>query len=97
VPCRTIRLDPASSSPPPTARESGAHSPKRETNVTIGGCSFVYNAGQGVQNGSTGNATVNSQGNWWGDPAGPAGPNGDGASALVDASNPLAAPVVLDY
>jgi hypothetical protein len=68
-----------------------------QTNVTIAGCNIFNNAGQGVQNGGTGNATVNAQGNWWGDPAGPNGPNGDGISAAVDASNPLAAPVVLNY
>ena len=68
-----------------------------QTNVTISGCNIFNNAGQGVQNGGSGNATVNAQGNWWGDPAGPNGPNGDGVSAAVDASNPLGAAVVLGY
>jgi hypothetical protein len=68
-----------------------------QTNVTISGCNIFNNTGQGVQNGGSGNATVMAQGNWWGDPAGPAGPNGDGVSANVDASNPLGALVVLNY
>jgi hypothetical protein len=54
--------------------------------------------------GNTGNAIVNlsappvpAAGNWWGDPAGPQGSNGDSTSGAVDASNPLAVPRVLGY
>ena len=50
-----------------------------------------------MANGGIGNATVDDQGNWWSDPAGPSGPNGDGVFAAVDASNPLGAAVVLGY
>ena len=34
-------------------------------------------------------------GNWWGDPTGPQGANGDGVLGHVDAGNPLAAPLDL--
>ena len=67
-----------------------------QTNVTISGCNIFSNAGLGVQSGA-GNATILAQGNWWGDAAGPAGPNGDGVDVNVDASNHLAAAVVLNY
>jgi len=62
---------------------------------TIAGCNFSGNAGNAVENQSL--TSVSARGNWWGDPAGPAGPSGDGVSANVDASAPLAAAVVLGY
>jgi hypothetical protein len=37
------------------------------------------------------------RGNWWGDPVGPQGRQGDGVLGSVDASNPLAAPLNLGY
>lgn len=41
------------------------------------------NTGLGVSNTTTG-ITVNAEYNWWGDPAGPNGPLGDGVSSYVD-------------
>jgi hypothetical protein len=62
------------------------------TPLTVSNCNFVNNVGNGVEsNGSVANA----QGNWWGDAAGPTGPNGDGIGPSVDASNFLAAPAAL--
>ena len=42
-------------------------------------------------------APLDARGNWWGDPAGPQGPKGNDVSGHIDASNPLTAPVVLNY
>ena len=47
----------------------------------ITGCNLVNNAGFGVNNLSA--FTVDAAGNWWGDPAGPDGPDGDGVSGDV--------------
>lgn len=53
--------------------------------VTIEENYFIGNDGYGVNNttpGTTG--TIVAEYNWWGDVAGPTGPNGDGASSGVD-------------
>ena len=50
-------------------------------------CNLERNAGLGVDN--FGTATVDARRNWWGDPAGPHGPAGDGVSGNVDASEHL--------
>ncbi len=63
---------------------------------TVSGCNIFGNGGFGVANTSTVN-TLNAQNNWWGDPAGPSGPDGDGVSGMVDASSPRGSPVALDY
>ena len=63
--------------------------------ATVTGCNLTGNGGEGIHFEGTG--TVAATGNWWGDPAGPAGPAGDGASPGVDGSSPLAAPVSLGY
>ena len=52
--------------------------------VTIEGNLFKVNGGNGIESA----VAVEAQYNSWGDPAGAAGPLGDHASALVDASNP---------
>ena len=44
-----------------------------------------------------GKVTLLAELSWWGDPAGPLGPKGDGVLGNVHAGNPLAAPVVLRY
>jgi hypothetical protein len=58
---------------------------------SIHGCALFGNVGKGVNNLMFGAFTVDARGNWWGDPAGANGPAGDGVSAGVDASAPLAA------
>ncbi len=63
--------------------------------MALEGCNLSGNGGLGVQNGGT--PDVDARGDWWGDPAGPGGPAGYGASANVDSSNPLASPAVLGY
>ncbi|MEQ9401682.1 MAG: hypothetical protein RJQ04_21125 [Longimicrobiales bacterium] len=53
-------------------------------------CNLVDNRNAGVR--STG-APVDARGNWWGDPAGPQGPEGDGVSGRVDVVPFLPSPV----
>ena len=62
--------------------------------VPINECNLVGNAGVGIANGGT--DTVDARGNWWGDPAGPGGPQGDGVSGPVDTSEPRSTPVTWD-
>jgi hypothetical protein len=59
-------------------------------------CNVVGNVEHGVANGS-GTQPLDARGNWWGDPAGPGGPQGEGVEGNVDASNPLALPLQLGY
>ena len=47
--------------------------------IAVTGNDFVGNAGPGILYRNVG--VMNAAGNWWGDPAGPAGPNGDGIVA----------------
>jgi hypothetical protein len=63
--------------------------------VGIAGCNLFDNDGDAVVNQATN--YVGARRNWWGDAAGPGGPNGDRVSGLVDAALPLAAPVTLGY
>jgi hypothetical protein len=63
--------------------------------VGITGCNLHDNDGDAVVNQSTN--YVGARRNWWGDAAGPNGPNGDRVSGLVDAANPLAAPATFGY
>jgi hypothetical protein len=58
--------------------------------VSIRGCNFLRNEGPGVLNGSF--TTVDATLNWWGDPAGPNGPNGDGVSGSVTVMPVLTGP-----
>jgi hypothetical protein len=59
-------------------------------NVQIHGCNLERNGGSGVVN--LASPVVDAQRNWWGDPAGPEGPAGDGISGNVDATDPLTSP-----
>jgi hypothetical protein len=63
---------------------------------TITNCNIFGNGGVGVSNPLVG-FPVSARSNWWGDPAGPLGPNGDGVSGDVDAGTPLNAPVSLSF
>jgi hypothetical protein len=53
----------------------------RSAGVRITNCNIVGNAGVGVHNFHA--EPVDARGNWWGDPAGPFGPNGTGVSGNV--------------
>jgi hypothetical protein len=65
----------------------------RGVGITIRECNFQDNAGAGVNN--TVDAAVDAMENWWGDPAGPHGPAGDGAAGAVEYEPWLTAPVQL--
>ncbi len=61
--------------------------------VKIESSNLFGNGGAGVNNLNT--RQVDARSNWWGDPAGPSGPQGDGVSGNVDTSFSLSAPVSL--
>ena len=63
--------------------------------VKASGCNLFGNDGNAIVNRSA--VSVSAIGNWWGDPAGPMGPSGDGVSGNVDFSNPASAPASLAY
>ena len=67
-----------------------------QSSPRVTSCNIFGNAGVGVHQ-SEQQPQLAAHGNWWGDPAGAQGPKGDGVFGNVDASNPLAAPVVLGY
>ena len=50
--------------------------------IQINDCNIERNGGMGIRNNSS-NA-VDARQNWWGDPAGPSGQNGDGVAGNVD-------------
>ena len=72
-----------------------AHAKATTPWVGASGCNLFGNDGNAIVNLSA--VSVSAISNWWGDPAGPQGPNGDGTRGAVDASQPLAARRVLDY
>jgi hypothetical protein len=63
--------------------------------VSAMACNLFGNVGDAINNQSS--LTVSAGGNWWGDPAGPAGAAGDGVFGNVDAGNPSATPLGLGY
>lgn len=60
------------------------------TGVTIHDCALEDNGGPGVRN--LADDEVDARFNWWGDPAGPLGPAGDGVEGAVDFSEYRTAP-----
>lgn len=60
------------------------------TGVTIHDCALEDNGGPGVRN--LADDEVDARFNWWGDPAGPLGPAGDGVEGAVDFSEHRTAP-----
>ncbi len=63
--------------------------------VVLSACNIFGNIGAGAF--EWGQARLDARGNWWGDPTGPEGPQGDGVSGNVDTSNPLTSSVTLGY
>jgi hypothetical protein len=51
------------------------------TGLTVSNCNLLNNANVGIRYDAAGQANAIS--NWWGDPAGPTGPSGDGVSSNV--------------
>ena len=58
-------------------------------------CNLVNNAGLGISTIST--DSINVENNWWGDSAGPNGPNGDGVGSTLDYTPWRTTPYVLPY
>jgi hypothetical protein len=58
-------------------------------------CNLENNGGPGILNSAS--STANVTDNWWGDAAGPTGPNGDGVSGMVDYTPWRTTPYVLPY
>jgi hypothetical protein len=65
------------------------------TGSVIRQCNLVGNGGSGVHNATQ--TTVDAAQNWWGDPEGPTGPDGDGVSGPVRYDPYLEEPVTIPY
>lgn len=76
-----------------TGNEGNGVSVNGGTNVQIHNSVFENNVGVGVSGGQSN--PVDARFNWWGDPAGPMGPSGDGVSGNVDFSGFLTVKPVL--
>lgn len=63
----------------------------------IANCNVFGNAGMGANGGFSEKLTLDARSNWWGDPQGAQGHQGNQVIGNVDASNPLAVPVKLGY
>jgi hypothetical protein len=63
----------------------------------IRGCNLVGNQGLGIALSSTAPAGGGVEQNWWGDAAGPLGPNGDGVSAGLDYTPWLTSPAATSW
>jgi hypothetical protein len=63
--------------------------------VQVYDCNLVNNAGDGMR--AIAGYTGNVEGNWWGDAAGPTGPDGDGVSGALDYTPWRTTPYVLPY
>ncbi|HYH78198.1 MAG TPA: right-handed parallel beta-helix repeat-containing protein, partial [Longimicrobium sp.] len=66
-----------------------------DASVEVNNCNLVNNGGVGISTDSP--STVNVEGNWWGDAAGPTGPSGDGVGASLDYTPWRTTPYVLPY
>jgi hypothetical protein len=76
-------------------RDSGGDGIEVSYSAQVHNCNLVNNGGYGIVN--TTGATMNVEDNWWGDAGGPTGPNGDGASGLLDYTPWRTTPYVLPY
>jgi hypothetical protein len=77
-------------------RESAAEGIETwDPGIAVHNCNLVNNGGVGIQ--AQNLNAVDAENNWWGDAAGPTGPNGDGVSALVDYTPWRTTPYALPY
>jgi hypothetical protein len=76
-------------------RDSAAEGIVLDSDAIVHNCNLVNNGGPGISSSST--FTANAEDNWWGDAAGPTGPNGDGVSGMVDYTPWRTTPYVLPY
>jgi hypothetical protein len=74
---------------------SGADGVTTDAVIAIHNCNFSDNVGNAVA--ATSGVTVDATNNWWGDPAGPTGPAGDGVSGNVNYTPFLTSKVTLGY
>jgi hypothetical protein len=65
--------------------------------VDVHNCNLVDNGGVGIRSAAPYTPAPSVTNNWWGDAAGPAGPNGDGVSGQLTFSPWRTAPYVLPY
>jgi hypothetical protein len=77
-------------------RDSAEHGIDFFSAVAVHNCNLIDNGGAGAYR-SPGSTLVNVEDNWWGDAAGPTGPNGDGVSGAVDYTPWRTTPYVLPY
>lgn len=78
------------------AVQAPAGTPTGPITVSASGCNLFGNGGDAINNQSA-SIKVEASGNWWGDPAGPFGPNGDGTSGNVDVGSPSPVPLSLSW
>jgi hypothetical protein len=76
-------------------RDSGGWGIELATASEVHNCNLQNNGGPGILNSAS--STANVQDNWWGDAAGPTGPNGDGVSGPLDYTPWRTTPFVLPY
>lgn len=67
------------------------------THAVLSACNVFGNIGPGAFQWTLYGVRLDARGNWWGDPAGPEGPQGDGVVGNVDTSNPLTSSITLGY
>ena len=71
--------------------QGNAQFPYSARDVHINECNIERNGGFGINNRNP--SMVDARRNWWGDPAGPLGPGGDGVSGNVDYSEHRTTPI----
>jgi hypothetical protein len=76
-------------------RDSAGNGIDLVMSAEVHNCNLINNGGVGIYARSP--ASVNGEDNWWGDAAGPTGPNGDGVYGAVDYTPWRTTPVVLPY
>lgn len=67
-----------------------------DDSTVVHNCNLVNNGGVGISVADA-SYTANVENNWWGDAAGPTGPNGDGVGASLDYTTWRTSPYTLPY
>lgn len=77
-------------------RDSAGDGLRLWVGIEVHNCNLVNNAGPGINSLYYSDGS-NVENNWWGDAAGPGGPNGDGVAATLDYTPWRTTPYVLPY